>query len=288
MGKYRSLAAFILSIILIIILGRFVEEASLNHPTISIISDIINSPISTAEYMWYYLPHESEMQPRPMEKAKYIQNYNVLYVGEPEDKAIYLTFDDCPENGNIPGILDILEKHNASAAFFMTEAYIRKHPDIIRRIVSDGNLVCNHTSHHISVTRLSFEKFKAELRGVEEAYSEVTGQELPKFFRPPQGKFTELTLSYAEQLGYTTVFWSFRYVDWVVTNQPSEDRAFTTIMSETHPGEIALLHSQSKTNLRVLDKVLTAWEEKGYIFKSLDTLARKLPLRKIDSSGDKK
>lgn len=228
----------------------------------------------SGEFIWYYLPHDTYRQPVPMKKYQYMKDYDVLYVG-PEENVIYLTFDDCPENGNIPAILDVLEKHHAPAAFFMTEIYIRQHPDTIRRIVGDGDLVCNHTAHHIKVSKLSFEKFKAELKGVEDAYREATGQELPKYFRPPQGKFSEESLDYAKKMGYTTVFWSFRYVDWVVSSQPSEKEAFSTIMKETHPGEIILLHCQSKTNIKVLDKVLSAWEGQGFGFGRIDDIHSK-------------
>lgn len=222
--------------------------------------------------MWYYLPHGKDEQPAPMEKAAYLKNYDVLYVGPADKKMIYLTFDDCPENGNIPALLDVLEKHNAPAAFFMTEDYIRKHPDTIKRISDDGYLVCNHTSNHIGVSRLPFEKFEAELKGVEDAYREVTGKELAKYFRPPQGKFSESSLSFAEEMGYITVFWSFRYIDWEVNNQPSEERAFNIIMKETHPGEIVLLHCQSKTNVMVLERVMSEWEKQGFMFGSLDDI----------------
>lgn len=234
---------------------------------------------SGTEYMWYYLPHKSGEQPKPMEKASYlkehINNHDVYYVGSPDEKVIYITFDDCPVNGNIPAILDTLEKHHATAAFFMTEAYMRKYPDVIRRIVNDGCLVCNHTADHLSVTRLSLAKFESEIKGVEDAYKDATGFDLPKFFRPPQGKFNENSLDYTEQLGYITVFWSFRYVDWEVNNQPSENKAISTILDATHPGEIALLHCQSKTNVKILEKLLTEWETLGYSFKSLDYLTGK-------------
>lgn len=234
---------------------------------------------SSAEYMWYYLPHESGIQPKPMEKASYlkehIKNHDVYYVGDPDEKIIYITFDDCPANGNIPAILDTLEKYHATAAFFMTEEYIRKYPDVIRRIVNDGCLICNHTADHICVTRLSLKKFEGELKGVEDAYKDATGLELPKYFRPPQGSFNENSLDCTEQLGYITVFWSFRYVDWEINNQPSEKSAISTILKETHPGEIALLHCQSKTNVKVLEKILAEWEKLGYSFKSLDYLTGK-------------
>ncbi len=229
-------------------------------------------PAIDDEFMWYYLPHSKDEQPEPMEKAPYIKDYNVLYIGPADRKVIYLTFDDCPENGNIPAILDVLEKHDAPAAFFMTEDYIRKHPETIKRISDDGYLVCNHTSHHKSVSHMPFEKLEAELHGVEDAYREITGKELAKYFRPPQGQFSERSLGYTDELGYITVFWSFRYIDWELNNQPSEERALDIIMKETHPGEIALLHCQSKTNVKILDRVMTAWEEQGYTFGSLDDI----------------
>jgi len=229
---------------------------------------------SADEFMWYYLPHAQNEPPDPMEKAAYIADYDVLYLGDTSKKVIYLTFDDCPNNGNIPKILDVLEAHGATAAFFMNEAYIRSHPDVICRIAEGRSIVGNHTAHHIGLSRVSFEKFKAELEGVEDAYRDATGEELPKYFRPPQGLFSEKTLSFAQELGYTTVFWSFRYTDWDLHNQPSDDQAFRTIMDETHPGEIALLHAQSPVNLRVLDRVLTAWEEAGYQFGSLSEIPR--------------
>lgn len=258
---------------LFLILFFAAEVAAILTNALSLSYDAVE--VAGREFMWYYLPHDEEQQPKPMEKAGYIKDYDVLYVGNPDKKIIYLTFDDCPENGNIPSILDILEQHHAPASFFMTEVYIRKHPDVIRRIVGDGYLVCNHTSNHIRVTRLSFEKFKAELKGVEDAFREVTGKEIAKYFRPPQGAFNETSLSYTEEMGYTTVFWSFRYVDWEVNNQPSEDAAYKTIIKETHPGEIVLLHCQSKTNVCVLDRVMTTWEQQGYTFGSIDDIEKK-------------
>ncbi len=231
--------------------------------------------LSSTEYLWYYLPHETGEPPRPIEKATYLDQYDVLYVGPPDENALYLTFDDCPEGDNIPKILDTLERHNAPAAFFMTEAYIRAHPDVIRRIVDGGSLVGNHTASHVRVTGMDFDRFAAELSGVEDAYREATGRELPKFFRPPQGRFSEVTLDFARRLGYATVFWSFRYEDWDPCHQLSEEQAMKTILAETHPGEILLLHSQSSTNVRILDRLLSTWEEQGFVFRSLGDISHR-------------
>ncbi len=267
MNRIKTLHILIMSAIMVTLLALFangVFEAPESCSTEQAAAD---------EYMWYYLPHETMQQPKPMEKAPYIKDYRVVYVGNADENKIYLTFDDCPDNENIPTILDILKDHHAAATFFMTEGYIRQHPEVINRIISEGSMVGNHTAKHVGVTRLSFDQFKAQLQGVEDAFYETTGEQLPKFFRPPQGLFSEQTLKFANELGYTTVFWSFRYTDWDVYNQPSQESAYNTIMSETHPGEIVLLHCQSKTNVSILDSVISAWEDQGYSFGLISDIA---------------
>ena len=126
--------------------------------------------------------------------------------------------------------------------------------------------------------------FEAELCGIEQTYFELTGQQMAKYFRPPSGTFSERCIRYAGELGYTTVFWSFAYKDWLVDAQPSHSDAIDTIISRTHPGEIALLHLTSKTNAEVLDTVLSQWEDMGYCFKSLDDLVEHI--RRDRQTGD--
>ena len=162
-----------------------------------------------------------------------------------------------------------------TAAFFINEKYMRDHSDVVSRMAEDGHVVGNHTSRHVSVMGMPLEALQKELKGVEDAYREATGRELPRYFRPPQGRFNEVVLSGIQQLGYTTAFWSFRYEDWDTARQPSENSAYATIMEETHPGEVVLLHCQSETNVKLLEKLITAWKLLGYQFGSIDHIAVK-------------
>ena len=137
----------------------------------------------------------------------------------------------------------------------------------------EGHLVCNHTSHHPSMAKiLDKEKFTKEFTEVEEEYSKVTGKEMPKFFRPPMGKYSEQSLAYTEELGYTSVFWSFAYKDWLVDEQPSKEAAKKKILDKVHNGEVALLHAVSDTNTAILDEILKELKSNGYEFKSLNDL----------------
>ena len=76
----------------------------------------------------------------------------------------------------------------------------------------------------------------------------------------------------AQKLGYKTVFWSLAYVDWNNNSQPTDEYAFSKLLPRTHNGAVVLLHSTSKTNARILDRLLTQWKNDGYRFETLDTL----------------
>ena len=95
---------------------------------------------------------------------------------------------------------------------------------------------------------------------------------MQKFYRPPQGKYSESNLKMAQELGYQTVFWSLAYVDWYVDQQPTQEEAYAKLLPRIHPGAVVLLHSTSKTNAEILDDLLTKWEQEGYTFGTLNEL----------------
>ena len=95
---------------------------------------------------------------------------------------------------------------------------------------------------------------------------------MKKYYRPPQGKYSESNLKMASDMGYQTFFWSLAYVDWYEDKQPTKEEAFSKLLKRIHPGAIVLLHSTSKTNGQILDELLNKWEEMGYRFGSLDDL----------------
>ena len=203
-----------------------------------------------------------------------LAQYRAYYLGDTEQKTIYLTFDAGYENGYTATILDTLKKHNAPACFFVVGNYIDSAPELVQRMVDEGHIVGNHTLHHPDMSAIADkESFSAELTGLEEKFTALTGQPMQKFYRPPQGKFSEENLKQAQELGYTTVFWSLAYVDWYTDNQPTEEHAFSKLLPRIHNGAIVLLHSTSETNARILDELLTRWEQEGYTFGSLAELA---------------
>ena len=205
--------------------------------------------------------------------ADQLRSYDAAYLGNTGEKVLYLTFDAGYENGCTASILDTLKKHEAKAVFFLVGNYLEKNADLVRRMVDEGHTVGNHTMHHYDMSAISDPAaFAKELQDLENLYRETTGQELPKYYRPPQGVYSEENLRQAKALGYKTLFWSLAYVDWNNDAQPTKEQAFSKLLPRTHPGAVVLLHSTSKTNAAILDELLTKWKEEGYRFGTVEEL----------------
>ena len=194
-----------------------------------------------------------------------LKKYDAAYLGDTSEKVLYLTFDAGYENGCTEKILDTLKKHNVPAAFFLVGNYIEKNADLVRRMAAEGHTVGNHTMHHYDMSKISDPAaFARELQDLEALYQQTVGEPMEKYYRPPQGIYSEENLRQAQQLGYKTVFWSLAYVDWKNDAQPTAEAAFAKLLPRTHPGAVVLLHSTSQTNAAILDELLTRWEQQGY------------------------
>ena len=186
---------------------------------------------------------------------------------------LYLTFDAGYENGQTENILDILKKHNVPAAFFLVGNYIERNPDLVRRMAAEGHVVANHTMHHPDMSKISSrENFEKELTQLEELYLKTVGTRMPKYYRPPQGVYSEENLKMAKEIGYKTLFWSLAYADWDNDHQPTRQQALDKLIPRTHNGAVILLHSTSKTNGEILDELLTRWTQMGYEFRSIEEI----------------
>lgn len=230
----------------------------------------------TKPYNWYFIPNRTSTQPLLDVGLKFIENHDAFYVDKnasENDKVIYLTFDAGYANENVYKIVDVLDSHNAKGAFFVLDNIIIRNTDLIEKMINSGHLVCNHTCKHRDMTKFDDQiGFEEEIKSLENVYTEYTGNDIAKFYRPPEGKFNEQNLIWAENLGYKTIFWSFAYADWDNDNQPDSEKSIKKVLDHTHNGMIILLHPTSKTNADILDTLLTEWEKQGYRFASLEEL----------------
>lgn len=230
---------------------------------------------TAADGNWGLSFQEDGQPPAGNATADELKKFDAFFKSDTEDKVIYLTFDCGYENGNTAPILDALKKHKVPATFFVVGNFISENPELIKQMKEEGHIVGNHTYTHPDMSKISTkEAFSDELGKVETLYKDITGEEMTKYYRPPQGKYSEGNLQMAKDMGYKTFFWSLAYVDWYQDKQPTKEEAFDKLLKRIHPGAVVLLHSTSSTNAQILDELLTKWEEMGYSFQPLDKLSK--------------
>ena len=236
---------------------------------------VISQGSNTKEGWW--LKRNKEHQQPEFSQNVDLSKYDAYSVDTKakNKKVMYLTFDCGYENGATPAILDALKKHQVPAAFFVVGNFVRDNPDLIQRMTKEGHTVGNHTFSHPDMSKISsLESFQKELSAVEALYQKITGTDMIKYYRPPQGIYSTENLKMAQSLGYHTFFWSLAYVDWQQDAQPTHEEAFDKLLSRVHPGAIVLLHNTSRTNGEIMDELLSKWEEMGYTFGSLSDLIK--------------
>ena len=225
----------------------------------------------------WYIKRNGNSQPKLDINQNIIYDYNGIYLDavhddNNEEKVLYLTFDVGYENGNVAKILDILKKEHVTGAFFVLSHFVRKNTDVALRMGDAGHLVCNHTSNHINLAKADRERAIKSIVDLENIYKDVTGRELAKFFRFPEGCYNESTLACVKELGYRSVFWSLAYADWNDDKQPNPDKGIEILLNNTHNGAIILLHPTSSTNVQILPLLIQKWRDAGYSFGSLEDI----------------
>lgn len=239
---------------------------------ISLLSFIIIPSINVKAYGYGFKKNDNHTQPQIGSYLNVIEGTNSYYVGNKEEKNLYLTFDVGYDEGTLSLILDTLKEKKVKATFFVTGDFINRQQELLLRIVEEGHTVGNHTYNHKDITKLSSLQIKEEIEKLEQKYKEITDKEMIKYFRPPEGIFDRESLMVVKNLGYKTFFWSIAYVDWNTDRQKGSDYCYKTIMNNLHNGGIILLHTVSKDNTESLAKIIDDSRNLGYEFKELKHL----------------
>ena len=235
--------------------------------------DTINAnanAISNQKIGWGIKRNDNHEQPDVgTNNKKVLEENKGICLGNKEKKNVYLTFDEGYEAFYKPLLLSTLKENQVKATFFITAHFVNTQPDLVQQMIEEGHIIGNHTVNHKSMPDLTEDKIKTEVMELHQVINEKFNYEM-KYIRPPKGEFSEKTLQVTNQLGYTTVMWSFAYEDWNEDKQPEEINAKKKVLDNLHNGEIMLLHGNSKTNTNILDAVIKEAKNMGYEFKSLD------------------
>ena len=194
---------------------------------------------------------------------------DVFCRGRTGEKLVALTFDDGPDEIHTPVILDILDKHQVKATFFIIGSKAEKQQDLLRQIVLKGHTPGNHSlSHAFFFDLFGRKKMEQDLKNAEEVIKKVTGNK-PDLFRPPYGVTTPVLAKVVKKLGYRAIGWSVRSLD---TSIKDAEKVSKRIMGKLHPGAVILMHDTQNITPEALEKVIIIAKEEGYRFAGLDEL----------------
>lgn len=189
----------------------------------------------------------------------------------PDEKAIYLSFDDGPIPGVTPWVLEQLKQYGARATFFCIGDNIRKHPGIFQQLLDEGHAIGNHSYNHLNGWRTSSDTYLANvLRAQREIGSFYGRREAEKLFRPPYGRLKEKQARQLRKDGFRIVMWDVLSMDYRQDLQPK--KCLQNVLKHAGPGSIIVFHDslKAKKNLKaVLPQVLKHFSEKGYEFRGI-------------------
>ncbi len=196
----------------------------------------------------------------------YVSNRNA-------QKCIALTFDDGPHPKYTRQILDILDKHNAKATFFVIGKNAKLYPDIVKEELERGHEIGNHTYSHPDLKKISASEFIDEINMCSDIIAEITGKK-PVLFRPPGGYINNGIVKEVIDYGGTTVLWSWRQdtKDWAC---PEAECIVSTVLNNLNDGDIILFHDyngEKSPTPKALEKILSELSQKGYQFVTVSEL----------------
>lgn len=196
-----------------------------------------------------------------------LKRYNAYFLGD-DKKTIYLTFDEGSLETYVKEIVDILNKNDVKATFFLCKTFIEKNSELIRYMYSTGHSIGNHTFHHESMpslsTREKFDKYLYEIQETEKAFYNVTGHHMDKVYRDPRGEWSYRDLYIMKDLGYRSFFYSANYDDFSSTL--SKEKAFSEMIKRIHNGAIYLIHPNNRGNYEALEAFILTMKKQGYVF----------------------
>ena len=194
-----------------------------------------------------------------------------IYSVQREEALVALTFNCAWEENDIPQLLDLLERENIKATFFLVGQWIERYPDSVRQIVDAGHEIGNHSYSHVDFVGAGEEVIRQQIEKTDALIREVTGSD-PVLARVPSGSYDSRVIRLLRQEGYEVIQWDVDSIDW---KKPPAEEITERILTKVQNGSIVLFHSGAATTLEALPDVIAGLREKGYCFTTVGDLLLK-------------
>ena len=191
-----------------------------------------------------------------------------IYKVDTEEKAVALTFDAAWGADKTRSIIEILNRYEITATFFLVGFWIEKYPDEVKFLSDNGIEIGNHSNNHLKMSTLSEEEIKKEIVSVNEKLTEITGKEV-EFFRPPFGDYNDKLIGVLEELNMKTIQWDVDSLDW---KGISGDEITERVVKRVGNGSIILCHNNSDHIVDALPALILNLKNNGYKFVKMSEL----------------
>ena len=187
---------------------------------------------------------------------------------------VYLTFDDGPFPENTGELLDVLDQYGAKATFFNIGKNVVTWPDLVRRAVSGGHYVADHTWDHMELQGMDAAQFQQEVGRTRDAILDAAGDLMTldrnvRYIRPPYGSTDANSQQFANEQGFAFVLWDIDPQDW---RRPGADVIVNHVLEHVYPGAIVLSHDGGGDRSQTIEAyrtILPTLQEQGYVFNTI-------------------
>lgn len=194
-----------------------------------------------------------------------------IYKVDRLDNKIAITLDGTWGADYTEEILNILDENNIDITFFFAGYWLKKYPDLVKKIAVEGHEIGNHSYTHPHFNSLNTEKMTAELEKTSDLIEDIIGKR-PDLFRPPFGEYNNRVIRISNALGYQVVQWSIDSLDWM---EPGVDAIVNRIMKDVNPGDIILMHNNAPDTPEALRRIIPQLQKKGLKIVPLSELIYK-------------
>ncbi len=216
----------------------------------------------------------------------------IYSVGRDEnDKVISISFDAAWGNEDTQQLIDILEKYNIKATFFLVGEWVDKYPESVKALHDAGHEIMNHSSSHPHMSKLSKDQILKELNECNDKIEAITGIR-PILFRAPYGEYNDTVLDTVQSIGMYTIQWDVDSLDW---KNPTSSEIASRVIDRVVPGSIVLFHNAAVNTPGALPTIIENLLSKGFTFVpiseniyknnyEIDVAGRQWPIEDISAS----
>ena len=183
-----------------------------------------------------------------------------IYCVERDNKAVSLTFDAAWGNEDTQLLIDILEKYNVKATFFVVGDWVDKYPESVKALSGAGHEVMNHSDDHAHFSKLPADQITINIETCNDKIESVTGVR-PSLFRPPYGEYNDNVISTVSSMNMQTIQWDVDSLDW---KGLSASEISKRVLNGVSSGSIVLFHNAAKHTPEALPTIIEELLSNGY------------------------